>query len=111
MPDALRDHGELVTDLGQVYKQLNASVGSFGLDTLAASTTGLLSGSSTDDSAYQRMEAALTRLGEQRDDVAGQIGSMLWKAAFSGRAIDAHKGSELLDQAQRVLREAAELKH
>ena len=51
--------------LGDCYKQLNASVGRFGTDTLVASTKALASGSSTDDSAYTATDAALSWLGDR----------------------------------------------
>jgi hypothetical protein len=38
VPRSLRAHRESLRRLGEVYKQLNAPFGSFGMDTLAAST-------------------------------------------------------------------------
>jgi hypothetical protein len=55
--------------LAQLYKQLNAPVGAFGLATLQFSTTALES-SSPDDSAYNNLEQRLVALGISRDAIA-----------------------------------------
>jgi hypothetical protein len=52
VPQTLRAHRETLIRLGDVYKQLNASFGSFAMDTLKASTKALASGSAADDSTY-----------------------------------------------------------
>jgi hypothetical protein len=88
---ALSAHG--VSALGACYKQLNSSVGSFGTNTLIASTAGLES-SSTGDRTYTRSEAKLVALDNLRDAVAGQIKLSLDAAAFDGTPVS-NPGTDL----------------
>ena len=53
------DHGDTTTELGNVYKQLNAPYGAFGLDTLVASTTAI---KSTDELVYDSIETKIANL-------------------------------------------------
>jgi len=73
-----------VGDLGACYKQLNASVGTFGTNTLLASTAALASGSSSHDQHFADTEAKLGSLADQRDKLAQQIKETLDIAAFHG---------------------------
>ncbi len=79
-----------VKALAGCYKQLNASVGRFGTDTLVASTRALASGSSADDSAYITTNAALATLGAHRDMLASKIKNELDQMEFHGAAINPH---------------------
>jgi hypothetical protein len=88
VPASLNAHRAVLLELSKVFKQLDASVGSFGLDTLTASTTALKSGSASDDTTYQRLEAAIQALGTARDQLASKIGAQLDAAAFGGQPID-----------------------
>jgi hypothetical protein len=103
LPVSLRAHQPTMVALAGVYKQLNASVGSFGSDTLTASTEALKSGSASDDQTYQRVEAALEALGSSRDQVAGQIKAALHDAAFAGRPLDVPQALRLIVEAKALL--------
>jgi hypothetical protein len=106
LPRAMRkDRGELLR-LGQVYTQLEAPVGAFGLDTLRASTRALAS-RSRDDATYTRIENELEHLGEHRDDVAGQMRELLDGAAFDGRSLRGHRAAELIREGYELLGQAA----
>lgn len=74
-----------VLALAQTYKQLNACVGAFGLDTLQAATTAAASGSRSNDSTFTNRTRQLAQLGRQRDLVAGLIKRVLNQAEFGGR--------------------------
>ena len=87
-PRALAEHGNTVRLLGQAYEQLNASFGSFALDTLTASTKALESGSATDDSKYTSVENAIASLTSKRDALASQIKAALDEAAFDNRPLN-----------------------
>jgi hypothetical protein len=96
LPVGLRGHRETLTALGAAYKQLNASVGQFGTDTLVASTKAITS-TSTNDATYQNTTAALTTLGQLRDEVAGQIAAQLDSATFhNGRINEGEARGELV---------------
>ncbi len=96
-------------EVAAMYKQIDASVGDFGLTTLAASTRGLESGSASDDAAYSRMEHRLASLTAQRDALAAQMIRLLEGAEFSHRAISERQARELLAQGQALLHAAHEL--
>src|SRR5512144_1679688 len=88
VPQSLRAHRETLRRLGEVYKQLNAPFGSFGMDALTASTFAIKSGSTTGDQTYTKIEGKLDSLITQRDTVAAQIKALLDAAAFNGHAIN-----------------------
>ena len=67
--------------LAALYKQLNASVGTFATDTLLADSHALASGSSSSDTTFAREQAALGQLLNARDKAATQIKQTLASAA------------------------------
>ncbi len=77
--NALRN--STVTTLGACYKQLDASVGTFGSDTLKADTAAIES-SSPGDGTYTQFEARLAGLASARNLVATAIKDELWNAEF-----------------------------
>jgi hypothetical protein len=108
LPPGMRDHRSELQLLGQVYSQLEAPVGAFGLNTLTASTRALAS-HSAGDATYNRIEDQLRHLGEQRDDVAAQARGLLLGAAFDGRSLSVAKAAALIRQGDQLLGEAAAL--
>jgi hypothetical protein len=106
LPAALRRHRELLLSLGRLYTQLEAPVGTFGLDTLRASTVGL---ASTGNVLYSRIEGRLVALGAQRDGIAGQICALLDGAAFDHTPIVVAAAKALIRSGNRLLGIAATL--
>ena len=84
LPAAMAVNFPALNQLGQVYTQLEAAVGEFGLETLAASTRALAS-HSPGDATYTSIENALTQLGAARDALVAQIQSVLMGAEFGGQ--------------------------
>jgi predicted transcriptional regulator len=109
VPQTLRAHRETLLRLGAVYKQLTASFGTFAMDTLKASTRGLASGSSSDDSTYTQIDNAIRSLTARRDALMAQIRTGLNDAEFSGQALDEQQAKGWIDDAQALLNEAAAL--
>jgi hypothetical protein len=68
-------------DLAKGYDQINSSVGQFATDTLIADTNGLATGSSSDDTTYEDVQAALHQLADDRDTAAAPIKRVLNNAA------------------------------
>src|SRR5204862_6290252 len=101
----LRGNGGLgrIQDLGDCYKQLNASVGRFGTDTLVASTKALASGSGSDDAQYTATEARLSALADQRDALAQQVKDDLDAVEFRGARLDRRTLGRELGSCQRLL--------
>jgi hypothetical protein len=108
LPRGMREHRSELLRLGQVYTQLEAPVGAFGLDTLTASTRALAS-HSAGDVTYTRIESDLEHLGERRDDVAAQMRALLLGAAFDGRRLRDDRAAELIREGDELLGEAATL--
>jgi hypothetical protein len=114
-PTAMRSSYPTLRKLGQVYTQLEAAVGKFGLDTLAASTRALAS-SSPGDATYTSIEGQLTSLGAARDALAGKIQALLTGAEFGGQPLSTSKSgkkalSKLIAQANALLAQAGTLAH
>jgi hypothetical protein len=89
--------------VAQMYKQIEATVGDFGLTTLSASTRGIESGSATDDSGYTNMESQLSSLTDERDALAAQMISALEGAEFNGAPITEAQAQALVAQGQALL--------
>jgi hypothetical protein len=89
--------------VARMYKQIDASVGEFGQATLAASTRGIESGSSTDDSAYASMENQLGSLTSRRDALAARMIGLLEGAEFGGQPISEQQAQSLVAQGQALL--------
>jgi hypothetical protein len=109
VPLSLRSHRGAFVKLADAYKQLNAPFGSFGMDTLTASTKAMQTGSATSDSTYANFDTDLATLRAQRDTLAAQISAVLNGAAFQGQILNEHQAKSLIDQAQRVIDQAASL--
>ena len=105
VPQSLQAHRETLIRLAQVYKQLDAAVGQFGLATLKVSTKALESGSASDDSKYTDLENQLISLNTQRDSFTGPMINLLESAAFNGQSINEQQAKQLISQGQALLDE------
>jgi hypothetical protein len=103
LPPSLLENRATVVQLGEAYKQLDASVGRFGMDTLRISTAALESGSAHDDSTYTRLENQLVSFGSQRNTLAGQMSKMLADAEFNGQPINQEQATDLIAQGLALL--------
>ena len=95
--------GNTATELGDVYKQLNAPFGAFGMDTLTASTAAL---KSTDDLTYDTIESTIANLTFQRNALAGTIRAALNDAEFGNGRIDESEARDWIKQANDLLAQA-----
>jgi hypothetical protein len=107
VPQTLRAHRETLLRLGDVYKQLMASFGSFGMNTLKASSAALASGSSADDSTYTQIEGQISNLTDARNALAAQIRTALNAAQFSGQALNEQVAKGWIAQGDDLLSQAA----
>ena len=115
LPPAMLSSYPTLTKLGRVYTRLEAAVGEFGLDTLAASTRALAS-SSPGDATYTTIEGQLTSLGAARNALAGQIQALLIGAEFGGQPLSTSKSGKralaaLIAQGNALLAQADTLAH
>jgi len=97
------------TEVARIYKQIDATVGKFGLATLEASTIAIESGSTSDDSTYADLEGQLASLTSERDALAAQMIQALEGAEFNGQAISEDQADEFVEKGQDLLERAMEL--
>ena len=109
LPRSLRGHQETLQELAQAYKQINAPVNTFGLDSLKVSTRALASGSASDDSKYTQLESRLVALTNQRNGLATQMINLLEAAAFNGQTINDRQANNLIHQAESLLEKMHQL--
>jgi len=83
LPVSLRVHHPSLERLGDSYKQLMASFGSFSMDTLVASTRALAS-NAPGDQTYTDTESAIEALTNQRNTLAADIRAGFNQAQFDG---------------------------
>ena len=109
LPHAMLAHRGLLLRLGQLYTQIEAPVGAFGLATLKASTRALAS-QSAGDATYARTERQLRQLGDERNALGARMRSALLGAAFASHPIHVSTARNLIREAGQLLRQAAVLK-
>jgi hypothetical protein len=100
LPDDLSDHPKTTTQLGAVYKQVNAPFGAFAMDTLTASTTAL---KATNELTYDSIESKIANLTGERDLLAGNIRAALNDAAAGNATIDESQAKAWIKQGQSLL--------
>ena len=108
VPAAVRKSGSDFTQLADAYKQLNASFGTFAMNTLKASTRALAS-NDAGDATYTSIENQIQSLTSQRDALAVQIKAALDAATFDGQALNSAQVQSWLSQAQSLQTQAAAL--
>jgi hypothetical protein len=97
---------DTLTELGDAYKQLNAPYGSFGLDTLKASTRAI---ASSDELEYDMIETQIANLTFKRDELAGAIRSALNDVSFDGGKLDQSQARAWISRAQSLIDQARAL--
>jgi hypothetical protein len=97
-----------VAELGELYQQINSSVGEFATNTLIADSKALASGSSSDDSRYANEQETLAEMAAHRDRVATLMKATLARAAMGIAPSHGEMQSETA-QARALLKQAAQL--
>jgi hypothetical protein len=105
LPPAMLTNYPRLLSLGQVYTQLEAAVGEFGLDTLSASTRALAS-DSAGDAGYTSIEGQLRQLGAARNALAAQMQAALTGAEFGGQPLSGKTARKLITAGQALLAQA-----
>jgi arylsulfatase A-like enzyme len=109
LPHALRWNRGSLTELGTVYKEINAPFGPLSYDVLRASTQALSSGSSSDDSTYTSVSNRIASLTSDRDALAAQMRDVLNHAAFGGPQATASQVETLIEWGNSLLMRANQL--
>jgi hypothetical protein len=105
LPHSLKAHHDGFIDLAQAYKQLNAPVGSVGLDSLVFATRAIES----DDEDYGEYLNIIGQITAARDQLADEIKTVLDDAAFNGRPLDQVQALGLIARAKLIIAEVAAL--
>jgi hypothetical protein len=105
LPDGVRDRLENFVDLATAYKQLNATVGSVGLNSLKFANRSITG----DDATYAQYLATIGPITTARDALATQIKNALDAAAFASQPIGEHQEDALGAQAQHIIDQVEDL--
>jgi len=103
-PRALRGESQFAK-LATIYKQLNAPLGSLGMNSLKYANRSI----AANDATYIAYLTTIGDLTTQRDALAGQIKTMLNAAAFGDNRIQGKDAELLIKQAQQLIDHAANL--
>ena len=98
-PQGLRHEQEHFLDLAKVYKQLNAPLGSLGLNSLILANRSVTS----DDVTYGKYLTTIAAIAANRDALASKIKLVLDRAAFNNQPINEHQQEDLGDQAKELI--------
>jgi len=109
LPWGIRDHQRALTELGTVYKEINAPFGPLSFDVLGVSTMALASGNASDDSTYNAVSARIESLTTQRDALAAQMRTVLNNAAFGGPLVNDAEIESLILKGNSLLMRAHQL--
>jgi hypothetical protein len=110
LPDGIRDARENFTELAEVFKQLDAPKGELGRASLRWSNRSV----TAPDKVYARYLRQIGEISAQRDELAGQIKTVLDNAAFHNQPVSegaedelGHRAKALIDQ----VKDLAEREH
>lgn len=106
LPSSLPGHSDLVLELGQLYKQINAPFGELSKSALTVSTFAITS-TSTGDAVYNNLENQIAAWTLERNGLAAQIKQMLEGAEFSGQPIDKKVAKAIIEEGQALLKQAS----
>ena len=104
LPPGIRSNPVGFVLLADAYKQLNAPLGTVGMNSLAAATRAI----ETDDATYAAFLRSIGNFTTARDALAGQIRAALDNAAFAGKPIRAVDAAVLGGRALALIGQAAE---
>jgi hypothetical protein len=103
LSDALEDSREDYIELARAYKQINATKGSVGVNSLIAANRAITS----DDKTYGKFLAAIGEITTKRNKLASDMITLLNGAAFGNKPI--HEENDLVDRAQKLIDKVEDL--
>jgi hypothetical protein len=109
LPQGTKKKVDALTQLGIVYKEINAPFGPLSYDVLSASTRALASGTTTEDSTYNAISDRITSLTNDRNALAAQMRDVLTNAAFGGAVPSTSQIEALAFQGNTLLMQANQL--
>jgi len=97
LPDALEDSLDEYVELARAYKQINATKGSVGVNSLVAANRAITS----DDKTYAKFLAKIGTITDERNELASEMIALLNGAAFAKKPIREHE--DLIERARRLV--------
>src|SRR5262249_10163136 len=108
LPHSLKAHHDAFLDLAQAYKQLNAPVGSVGLDSLVFATRAIES-NDPGDAGYDGYLTIIGQITAARDALADETKTVLDDAAFNDKPLNQAQALGLIARAKVIIAEVAAL--
>jgi len=97
LPNALEDGRDEYVELAQAFKQIFATKGSVGVNSLVAANRAITS----DDKTYGKFLAKIGQITDERNELASEIIALLNGAAFANGPIREHE--DLVERARRLV--------
>ncbi len=107
LPKGIRSGEDHYVDLAEAYKQINATLGPFSLNSLVYANRAVTGG----DAAYANYLNIIDAITNKRDALAGQMKTALNAAAFEGQPVNHDQQKNLVDQADQLADQMADLAH
>jgi hypothetical protein len=105
LPDALEDSRHDYVELAQAYKQINATKGSVGVNSLVAANRAITS----DDKTYGKFLTAIGKITDERNELASAMIALLNGAAFGNKPLREHEEDELVERARKLVDQVEDL--
>jgi hypothetical protein len=99
LPNALANSGYDYVELAQAFKQINATKGSVGRNTLVAANRAIVGS----DKTYQKYLAKIDEITNERNELTAKMIVLLNGAAFEGKPIREHQEDDLVDRASSLV--------
>jgi hypothetical protein len=106
LPQAMKKEAAALTQLGIVYKEINAPFGPLSFDVLNADTKAISSGNAINDNTYNAISGRITSLTNDRNALAAEMRDVLNNAAFGGVVPSASQIDALVIQGDALLTRA-----
>jgi len=103
LPDALEDSREDYIELARAFKQINATKGPVGVNSLIAANRAITS----DDKTYAKFLGQIGDITEERNELASEMIAILNSAAFGNKPVREHEG--LVNRAQKLVDKVQDL--
>jgi hypothetical protein len=105
LPHGIRNGVENFVELARAYKQLNAPLGSVGMNSLDFANRSIVA----DDTTYGQYLTTLGGITTSRDALATEIKAALEAASFAGQRVDERTEDDLVRRARRIIDQVADL--
>jgi hypothetical protein len=97
LADAVEDSREDYIELAQAFKQINATKGPVGVNSLVAANRAITS----DDKTYAKFLAAIGKITDERNELASDMIALLNGAAFGNKRLGEH--DDLVERARKLI--------